>query len=1013
MFLSKKEKAILLLQSLLVVSYYFSDKIFEFAQESIAKNNSSFISINKELASPISLQELTNKNLSYINIEFKFKNEEFANNYQNLFQTAPSNEGARIELHGSTLVAVFRNANEKGAPIIHVITDTYKTGVFHHLTFSMLKNSFIYSKLDDRAETTINKNIAPKTNDIKIGTGFDNTRNYRGVISEVNITYSENQNYFWVQKILYILFFVSLLFYIFILENYISNKLKLQNTLIRNTIRLVKQNAGMSKSKYLNNIIKIKAIDGFINLQKKNQKLLLTFSCFLIIASLIYIMSSLFFESLSDTIVLGLLPGFKRIQSYEIIKKEIIFFVLLMGVFVSSLFLSSIAELVQFRVPFRYGKFIRKIFIFALFMQIVAIICADDVDKYYLESFIFLSILCLILFYISKKLLQKTDYLYEYIIVTLSIRNMFRPTIKVTQSLIKIIPSDKKLITNGILILISCVVLLPGIYAWYPIRLPNDYLEILDSRKKNLTESVVRDINKLGIDEKETSLKIDKNAILNDINGESSYLWKSAVGRILFHHSYIFVPAMHWNAYGFDHEVPYLYGIGNTISHALLLKIWGLNLTTYFNTYPITLIFSILAISIVVGYCAQSIIIFLISYLLALSLLYCIPFEAALLAASFNPMRYIGISVQVASVYFVLRGGNYRLFLLPLAAIFSLIWNFEFGCFGLVAQFLVVLSTSLLVTTIYRIFNFIILLVILIYTFYLSRPSINILSSISLGFFQINMPELDESYLSFLPFCAGLVIIVLMIYNNFDRSIDSIARTCTLPTIYFTLIKAVYNPSKPHLIITLIFLVPMLLHYIPREYFLGPYRARLASKPLTTTFIPIFLMIICVENGLIYHAQSQSFRETRIYPFQENMWTELKENIPIITPEKDLLERVAAIKKELRPNEKLLILSPFDHILSFYLNPSSFCGHFDIMSNLATSAGVSKIIDCVNNDPGVLVVFDQALEVMCPISDDKDINNFCEQRQLVKGNLKKLYEVINKPGRLVYQQNNLLFSRNL
>lgn len=59
---------------------------------------------------------------------------------------------------------------------------------------------------------------------------------------------------------------------------------------------------------------------------------------------------------------------------------------------------------------------------------------------------------------------------------------------------------------------------------------------------------------------------------------------------------------------------------------------------------------------------------------------------------SFSPLRYVGLCLQVASVFFCMRGSSRRLVALPLSALFSLFWNAEFGIIGLLCQGLVLLT---------------------------------------------------------------------------------------------------------------------------------------------------------------------------------------------------------------------------------------------------------------------------------------------------------------------------------
>lgn len=77
---------------------------------------------------------------------------------------------------------------------------------------------------------------------------------------------------------------------------------------------------------------------------------------------------------------------------------------------------------------------------------------------------------------------------------------------------------------------------------------------------------------------------------------QASY-WQAATGRLLFHHSLLYVPARHWLSYGIDKSVRCLYGYGNTAFHAVLMMLGGGTLSAYFSTYPIALLTGLLSIT--------------------------------------------------------------------------------------------------------------------------------------------------------------------------------------------------------------------------------------------------------------------------------------------------------------------------------------------------------------------------------------------------------------------------------
>jgi len=70
--------------------------------------------------------------------------------------------------------------------------------------------------------------------------------------------------------------------------------------------------------------------------------------------------------------------------------------------------------------------------------------------------------------------------------------------------------------------------------------------------------------------------------------------WQSQAGRLLYHHSYMYVPIAHMLKYGALSAVPSLYGFGNTLFYAKLMGDKSVTLTSYFSTYPIAQLIGIL-----------------------------------------------------------------------------------------------------------------------------------------------------------------------------------------------------------------------------------------------------------------------------------------------------------------------------------------------------------------------------------------------------------------------------------
>ena len=51
----------------------------------------------------------------------------------------------------------------------------------------------------------------------------------------------------------------------------------------------------------------------------------------------------------------------------------------------------------------------------------------------------------------------------------------------------------------------------------------------------------------------------------------------------------------------------------------------------------------------------------------------------------------------------------------------------------------------------------------------------------------------------------------------------------------------------------------------------------------------------------------------------------------------------------------------------FYLNPNKYCGHFDLLSNIATQKNIDQVVTCFNSKKDITVVYDLLMNKGCPI----------------------------------------------
>lgn len=570
------------------------------------------------------------------------------------------------------------------------------------------------------------------------------------------------------------------------------------------------------------------------------------------------------------------------------------------------------------------------------------------------------------------------------------------------------------LITSILGIAVIIWLLIPAYRAWYPLSLPNDYYEIPSSFKSqdiNGNNQVIKHEDAQQYLEKEQT-KVPRTAKYSQLFSafDAANGWSQETGRILYHHSYVFVPAAYWLEYGWNGSMVYLYGVGNTIAHALLMNIQGVTLSSYFNIFPIGLLIGLLVMVMTMAYCSKSKAIVFGSAIVGIYCLYQVSFTAALLAFSFSSMRYVGLFIQVASIFFFLRRpSNLRAFGLILACLFSVFWNGEFGLFGLVGQTIALALPNIKMRWKRRLLFVLLLILSVAFLQGLLSPSKDFINSVFLGFFQINMPFLGGK--SGVMLVLGLLFAeaVLIILSFLSSGSERLARICLIPIISLSFIKILFNPSGPHEAITFFFIAPLLLLYVmPLELVSSSYR--LVGSSIYSLGLLILVGLIW-KSGVQYQGEADFMRTYLIAPVQTESWKSFNESLPMALPQQPIFERVQAIKAEMRPDDKVLFLSPFDHLLSFYVNPKGYCGHFELISNVARKQDIDKTVNCVmQSNQNILIVYDKALNTPCANLKKLGLENICSQKFLVKKNIVKIRDSI--PGLIeIKRSGDLVFYR--
>lgn len=562
--------------------------------------------------------------------------------------------------------------------------------------------------------------------------------------------------------------------------------------------------------------------------------------------------------------------------------------------------------------------------------------------------------------------------------------------------------------------------------AWYPVHLPNDFYELSDraylpnagpiTQTKRATASrqaivvclnaaAQRDAAHQSLQCSEHLANVDLAPLADAMTATAN--WQAQTGRTLYHHSYILVPAVHFLKYGIAAPIPALYGVGNTLLFALFLKITSPTLTAYFNIFPVSQVLGICVILSAVFYITQSVFGTLIAAALLLLAVVNIPYEATLLAPGFSPVRYIGLTAQIASVFWLLRRPASKLRQVGFVGVlaFSIFWNTEFAVIGVIGQAIAVLAPGARFVLGRRLLLLLSLAVVTVIVMGLiSYVGRGYLTTIQLGIFGAGVPQITPTALNLfavatLPIFIGGVCTLCY----FDAEEQS-ARLAILPVLALVENKFLYNPAPVHLVYAYIIIAPLVTTFV---------RWNTPSWATLKVFGVITLALFVLPATLTYVRRGHQYRQLMVDPFVLEQWSAQGETLPTPTPAAPIAERVAAVKKMMSPNDYLLVLSPFDYLLGFYANPIEFCGHFELLTNIVLNQNKNEVYECVRDKRhSTLVVFDEALNLPCPTPALSDFSKgACASKVMTKESVASLMSGLKSDLTLVGKVGPLSFYR--
>ena len=952
-----------------------------------------------------------------IRVQLEFK-ASATSGYPNLLQTDVGNRGLRLELNGRGLTLFVGGPTDDDPYRVYILSKEIDIGSWHSIQLELLSKRYIGIVLDGASVSIPTVKTPLSFANIRIGIGVDDTRRFKGEMKNINVSYSDAVTF----------------------DRFLSITGAIAPSLIALSLMVLVQRW----MAYYPPTLADWRFAGLLISQTRSRALLASnqavfLSALVILSGILYTESVQYFLQQAMLTDRTLLPGFSVTIGALLFKNEAILFILLEIIFAGTLaltWISNCLNIFQKPIPFRnfiffgigIGAAAASTAISHSFARVIIIAgCAPLLLQVLLTTrakYFVPPVMLAVIIAITRRTLS---------IVGLAHFAVYRATDRLFHSLIARSPRAADLLLRSTLvavgILICGLLASPHFQAWAPITIPNDYMEIQDAVLLGRSPPVIVERTELtkcleATEEPDVtaspstdSSRCDRESLLSpkdrsrfesSINATAD--WQSEAGRTLFHHSYIFVPAQHFLKFGLDGAVPYLYGFGNTLFHAMLMSLaGGASLSTYFSTFPMAEMFGIVAIGLLVLLITRDAWAAFTGLALSLAAFYLIGYVPVFLAASFSPLRFFGLVLQFGATCLCCRSGRQsRFVLLPLAAVASLFWNFEFALLGLSGQILFLLSSQIRLTLPLRGLLLIALIASAAVFIWVSRTSPDIVSTVQLSFFNVGMPYMTR------PDAVGFVLavasaqVVLFGLSFLFTGAEQTLRIAFIPCLALLLVKYLINPAPQHLYIVFTFVWPVCLTYLP--WASSPGLSKWTLPCLIAPTLAAVAAFFAAQSGHSFKEQSDDFRSALIDNFKVGQWSRLGETIGFITPEAALHERIVSIKSQIRPNDTLLLLSPYDHILNFYINQRDICGHFELLTNLATREVADRVIECATRSAQTVIVYDRSAETRCP-TDPLQSAPLCTLKFEKKGNLTDLKKRLLPFVELVGSDNDLEFYR--
>jgi|APSaa5957512535_1039671.scaffolds.fasta_scaffold03448_2 hypothetical protein len=186
--------------------------------------------------SPISLGEIENPKDAYFRIKFRFRAED-TDGYPNLFQTAPFNQGARVEISGTTAALIISDKTQSNGVRGITLTKSLVIGQWYSLDVEVLNGAFIRASLDGISVANhVASDLSIDTSQLLLGSGFNVSRVFRGDIDSISIMKGNLRLPYQGLRIIYVGLILLIALFVFSMWKVLSEYKEVQKVFIKLTL---------------------------------------------------------------------------------------------------------------------------------------------------------------------------------------------------------------------------------------------------------------------------------------------------------------------------------------------------------------------------------------------------------------------------------------------------------------------------------------------------------------------------------------------------------------------------------------------------------------------------------------------------------------------------------------------------------------------------------------------------------------------------------------------------------